>query len=219
MCGDEYALAGEHLGANLVFEIRSGAGDRILEALGIGQLIGRDVAVLLLGVGVALVARLERRRADVEGAAPDEHLLVAVLRRGIGLVETLQRAVVALVELPGFDDGQPLAIHLAEHDVEGVDRALEARSVADVKVETGFFEGSTACGGFFAARVGELNIGPAGEQVEFVPLGFSVTDKDKLHRLLVCLACHGGLLDLARRACRLLDAAKDTRFRLEVNQD
>ena len=215
MCSDEYALAGEHLGANLVLKIRPGAGYRVLEALGIGQLIGRDVAVLLLGVGVATVARLERRRADIEGTAPDEHLLVAVLRRGIGLVETLQRTVVALVELPGFDDGQPLAIHLAEHDVEGVDRALEARSVADVKVETGFFEGAAACRRLFAARVGELDIGPAGEQVELVPLGLSVTDKDELHRLLVCLVRHRGLLDLARCACRLLDAAKDTRFRLK----
>ena len=165
--------------------------------------------------GVATVARLERRRADVEGAAPDEHLLVAVLRRGIGLVETLQRAVVALVELPGFDDGQPLAVHLAEHDVEGADRALETRGVADVKVEAGFFEGAAACRRLFAARVGELDIGPASEQVEFVPLGFSVTDKDELHRLQVCLVRHRGLLDLARCACRLFDAAKDTRFRLK----
>lgn len=100
MCGDEYALAGEHLGANLVFEIGPGTGDCVLEALGIGQLIGCDITVLLLGVGIARVARLEHRRTDIEGAAPDEHLLVAVLRRGIGLVETLQRAVVALVELP-----------------------------------------------------------------------------------------------------------------------
>ena len=215
MCGDEYALAGEHLGANLVFEIGPGAGDRVLEALGIGQLIGRDVAVLLLGVGVARVVRLECRRADIEGAAPDEHLFVAVLRGGIGLVETLQRTVVALVELPGFDDGQPLAIHLAEHDVEGVDRALETRSVADVKVETGFFEGAAACRRLFAARVGEFYVGPAGEQVEFVPLGFSVTDKDKLHCLSVCSVRHRGLLDLARCACRLLDAAKDTRFKLK----
>lgn len=165
--------------------------------------------------GVARVVRLECRRADIEGAAPDEHLFVAVLRGGIGLVETLQRTVVALVELPGFDDGQPLAIHLAEHDIEGVNCALETRGVADVKVETGFFEGATACCGFFAARVGELDIGPAGEQVEFVPLGFSVTDKDKLHCLSVCSVRHRGLLDLARCACRLLDAAKDTRFKLK----
>ena len=164
-------------------------------------------------MGIARVARLERRRTDIEGTAPDKHLFVAVLCRGIGLVETLQRAVVALVELPGFDDGQPLAIHLAEHDVEGVDCALEARGVADVKVETRFFEGTAACCRLFAARVGELNIGPAGEQVELVPLGLSVTDKDELHRLLVCLVRHRGLLDLARCACRLLDAAKDTRFR------
>ena len=213
MCGDEYALAGEHLGANLVFEIRPGAGYRVLEALGIGQLIGRDITVLLLGVGIATVARLERRRADIEGAAPDEHLLVAVLRCGIGLVETLQRSVVALVELPGFDDGQPLAIHLAEHDVEGVNRALEARSVADVKVEARFFEGAAACRCLFAARVGELDIGPAGEQVEFVPLRLSVADKDEFHRLPVCLVCHRGLLNVTRRACRLFDSAKDTRFR------
>lgn len=215
MCGDEYALAGEHLGANLVFEIRPGAGDRVLEALGIGQLIGRDITVLLLGVGIARVVRFECRRADIEGAAPDEHLLVAVLRCGIGLVETLQRSVVALVELPGFDDGQPLAIHLAEHDVEGVNCALETRGIAGVEVEARFFEGSTACCGFFAARVGEFYVGPAGEQVEFVPLGFSVTDKDKLHCLSVCSVRHRGLLDLARCACRLLDAAKDTRFKLK----
>ena len=163
MCGDEYALAGEHLGANFVFEIRPGAGDRVLEALGIGQLIGCDVAVLLLGVGIARVVRLECRRADIEGAAPDEHLFV----------------------------------------------------VADVEVEARFFEGSTACCGFFAARVGEFYVGPAGEQVEFVPLGFSVTDKDKLHCLSVCSVRHRGLLDLARCACRLLDAAKDTRFKLK----
>lgn len=203
-------------GANLILKIRPDAGYRVLEAFGIGQLVGRDVAVLLLGVGVATVARLECRRADIEGAAPDEHLFVAVLRGGIGLVETLQRTVVALVELPRFDDGQPLAVHLTEHDVEGVDRALEARGVADVKVETRLFEGVAACRRLFAARVGEFDIGPAGEQVELVPLGFSVTDKDELHRLLLCLVvCHRGLLDLARRAYRLLDAAKDTRFRLK----
>ena len=72
---------------------------------------------------------------------------------------------------------------MAEHDVEGVDCALEARSVADVKVETGFFEGAAACRRLFAARVGELDIGPAGEQVELVPLGLAVTDKDELHRV------------------------------------
>ena len=72
-----------------------------------------------------------------------------------------------------------------------------------------------ACCRLFASCVGELGIGPAGEQVEFVPLGFSVTDKDELHRLLLCLVRHRGLLDLARLTCRLLDAAKDTRFRLK----
>ena len=96
-----------------------------------------------------------------------------------------------------------------------MDRALEPRGVADVKVEARLLEGTAACRRLFATRVGELDIGPAGEQVELVPFGFSVTDKDELHRLLLCLVRHRGLLDLARRARRLLDAAKDTCFRLK----
>ena len=138
MRGDEDALTGEHLGPDLVLEVGPRAGDRVLQALGVGELVGRDVAVLLLGVRVALVSRLECGRADVEGAAPDEDLIVAVLGRGVGLVESLQGAVVALVELPGFGDGQPLAVHLVEHEVQGVDGSLEARGVADVEVEASF---------------------------------------------------------------------------------
>ena len=190
MRGDEDALAGEHLGPDLVLEVGPRAGNRVLQALGVGELVGRDVSILLLGVRVALVARLERGRADIEGAAPDEDLFVAVLGGGVGLVESLQGAVVALVELPGLDDGQPLAIHLGEHEVQGVDGALEARGVADVEVEAGVPEGPPACRGLLPAGLGELDVGPAGKEVEPVPLRLSVADEHELHCFLCQGLCH-----------------------------
>ena len=186
MGGDEDALAGEHLRADLILEERPGAGDGVLQALGVGELVGSDVAVLLLGVRVALVAGLKLGRADVEGATPDENLLVTVLGGGIGLVQALQGAVVALVELPALDDGQPLAVHLLEHEVKSVDGALQAGGVADVEVEAGLLEGTAAGGSLLLASLGQLDVGPAGEQVELVPLGLAVTDKDELHRVF----CH-----------------------------
>ena len=89
MGGDEYALASKHLRADLILEVGPGARDGVLEAFGIGELVGCDVAVLLLDVWVALIAGCERGRAHVEGAAPDEHLLVTVLGCGVRLVEAL----------------------------------------------------------------------------------------------------------------------------------
>ena len=91
------------------------------------------------------------------------------------------------------------------------------RRGVDVKVET--LLGVRPPRRLLPARVGELNIGPAGEQVEFIPLGFSVTDKDKLHRLRSVWCAIGASPNVAWRACRLFDAAKDTRFMLKVNQD
>ena len=46
---------------------------------------------------------VERRRRDVVAAAPDLDLRFAVLRRGLRLVQPLQRAVVALVQPPAVD--------------------------------------------------------------------------------------------------------------------
>ncbi|HEU4635044.1 MAG TPA: hypothetical protein VFS41_02620, partial [Edaphobacter sp.] len=60
-----------------------------------------------LGAGVAavlgeveLAAGRQRRRRHVVGAPPDLHLVLAVLRRRLGLVQPGEAAVVALVEAP-----------------------------------------------------------------------------------------------------------------------
>ena len=79
----------------------------------------------------ALAARIvgrERRRRHVVAAAPGEHLRVAELGRGLGLVEALQGAVVALVEAPVVAHRQPGAVHLVERVPERPDRALEHRA-------------------------------------------------------------------------------------------
>ena len=60
-------------------------------------------------------------------AAPDLHLLGAVDRRGLGLVEALEGAVVALVQPPGAFDRHPHLVHLVEHDPQRADGALEHR--------------------------------------------------------------------------------------------
>ena len=114
-----------------------------------------------------------------------------MLGGGVGLVETLERAVVTLVEAPGLVDGQPRAVHLVQNDVQGVDGALQERRVADVEVIALLLEGLAASSGLGAAGVGEVHVGPAGEEVELVPLALAVTNDDEVHVLIVC---HGNPL-------------------------
>lgn len=71
--GDEHALASEHLRADDLLEVGPGAGDAVLQTLGIGQLVCRDIAVHVLGVRVALVTGFERggaRRTSAATRAP-----------------------------------------------------------------------------------------------------------------------------------------------------
>ena len=187
-------VAGLELGADVALEVGPGARDGVVEALGVGEDVCGHVAELLLHVRVAGVAGLERGRAHVEAAAPDEDLVLAVLAGGVGLVEALERAVVALVELPGLVDGQPAAVHLVEDDVEGVDGALEHRGVAHVEVEALLGEGAPAVCGLAAAGVGEVDVGPAGEEVELVPLALAVADEHEAHGVRAggLGVCHGG---------------------------
>ena len=81
-----------------------------------------------------------------------------------------------LVQLPCADDRDVLLVELAEHVVRGVDGSLEVRGVADVEFEAFFFQQLTAAFGFFDTVFGQVDIGPAGEQVGLVPLGLAVSD-------------------------------------------
>ena len=183
--GDKNALAALELRLDLLLEVRPRAGDGVLQALGVGEVLLRHVAEHRLDVRVTLVAGRERGRLDVEGTTPDEDLLLAVLLGGLGLVEALERAVVTLVEAPGLVDGQPRTVHLVKDDVQRVDGALEQRGVADVKVEALLLQCLAAGSRLRAAGVGKVDIGPTGEEVELVPLGLAVTNDHEVHVLVV----------------------------------
>ena len=185
MGGNEDALAGLELRGDLVLEVRPRAGDAVLQALGAGQLVLHGNAAVLLGeLGQALVAVLEGLGGHVEGATPNLDLLVTVLGGGLGLVHALEGAVVTLVELPALDDGQPLAVHGEQHVVQRVDGALEVAGVADVEVVAGLLEGLAAVESLLDASLGEVDIGPTGEQVGLVPLALAVTDDNEVHQVV-----------------------------------
>src|SRR5262249_27678950 len=80
---------------------------RVLEGFGGRQLRSVDGLITLVEPGVSGIAGLQRRRWNVVAAAPDLHLRLAVLLDGLRLVESLERAVVALVQPPGGLDRNP----------------------------------------------------------------------------------------------------------------
>ena len=176
MRGDENGLAGFEVRNDDVFEIRHHAGDARLQGLGRGKFVCRDGLEHLLVLRVALVIVSQFGRSDVEGTSPDLDLVVAVLGGGLGLVEALEHAVMLLVQLPCADDRDVLLIELAKDVVCGMDGSLEVRGVADVEFEAFFFQQLTAAFGFFDTGFGQIDIGPAGEQVGLVPLGLTVSD-------------------------------------------
>ena len=84
---------------------------------------------------MARIRGLERRRRNVVAAPPDLDLRVAVFRGRLRLVQTLQRAVVPLVQPPVLLDRNPEQVELVERDPARADRALEHRRVGDVEGE------------------------------------------------------------------------------------
>ena len=72
---DQHALAGAQLRDDPRLPIGQDAGDRVLEALGLGD---RNAAIALVLGEVPGIAFLGQRRRDVEAAAPDLDLLLAV---------------------------------------------------------------------------------------------------------------------------------------------
>src|SRR5262249_35296557 len=106
-------------------------------AFGQRNLFGFERSVSRVFGRVARVVGRERRGRGVITASPDVWLLDTVSRRRLGLVESLQRAVVSLVLPPRFIDRNPEQIHPLERQVKSLDRALERRSIGHVKGVTG----------------------------------------------------------------------------------
>ena len=125
---------------------------------------------------------------DVEAAAPDEDLLVAIFLGGLSLVESLEHSVMLLVKPPCLLDGDPVEIHRIEDIVQSLDGSLKVRSVSHFEGETILFQDFTGIKSFLDTFLAQINIGPPCEPVLLVPLALAVTDKyDSLHVLKIKL--------------------------------
>ncbi|KAG1249599.1 hypothetical protein G6F65_019075 [Rhizopus arrhizus] len=128
---------------------------------------------------MALVVQRQRFRGDGVGAAPDQHLLVAVLGGGFSLVQALQGAVVALVQAPVHAHRGVHGVHGVQRDPQGTDGALEQRRIGQIEGVTLFLQQFAGLAGLFAAGFGQVDVRPAGEAVFQIPLAFAVAHQNK----------------------------------------
>src|SRR6185503_1578987 len=125
------------------------------------------------------IVRRKGRRRNVVAPAPDLHLRFAMLRRGLGLIQALQRAVMAFVEPPRAMDRNSEEVHLVKCDPQRADGALQHRRMRDVELE--FFGGHHPAGlaRFLAALVAQVDVGPPGKSVFTVPRAFAVAKENE----------------------------------------
>src|SRR5581483_10582692 len=116
---------------------------------------------------------------DVVAAAPDVDLLVAVLLRGLRLVQPLQVAVVPLVQRLVALDREIVRCELLEDDRERLLRAHELRREAAREADAGFLQAAAGAARLLASLLGERDVDPAREAVLEVPLGLAVTEEDQ----------------------------------------
>ena len=173
--GDQHALAVLQRGGDALFPIGEDAGDRVLQAFGLRDGDAGVAAVLAEVVGAA---GFERGRGDVEAAAPDVDLLVAVLRRRLRLVETGEAAIMAFVEAPVLFDRQPQPAHRLQREIERLDRPRLQRGEGHVEIEALGRHQLARGARFGRALVGDVDVPPAGEAVFEVPGGLAVADQD-----------------------------------------
>ena len=86
----------------------------------------------------------------------------------------------AFVEAPGLVDGDPHEVEFVEGDPEGADGALQDGGEGDVEGVAAFLEELARLPGLDAALIGEVDVGPTGEPVFFVPDAFTVPQQDEL---------------------------------------
>src|SRR5690606_4908557 len=172
--GDEHVAAGDELGDDAILPVRLEARERRLERLRAGQRLRRELRVAGVMARMPRIVRLERGRRHVVAAAPDLDLLRAVLRRRFGLVEALQRAVMALAQAPMALDGDPHQLHLVEDQPQRADRADEHGRQRDVEREARLAQRAARVAGFALALLREVDVRPAGEKILEVPVALAV---------------------------------------------
>ena len=109
----------------LALPVRHDPFDALLESLCAGNVLVGNAGVAGIPRGAVRIVLGKVVRGDVEAAAPDKDLLVAIFLGCLSLVEALEHTVVLLVEPPCLLDGDPIEIHRVKYVVQGLDGPLE----------------------------------------------------------------------------------------------
>jgi hypothetical protein len=107
------------------------------------------------------------------------HLLLPPALPRLVLVQSHEVAVVTLVERRVEHDGQLVLVKLAQDDLERVLRPLQQAGEGEVDMcALGLKHGAGAMG-LGHAFLGQVDVLPAGEHIEPVPLALAVTDENE----------------------------------------
>ena len=174
--------ARQQVGDDGVLPVGEDPPDHVGQALGGRQRAGRNVAVAGVVGRVALVAGLQRRRGDVVAAPPHLHLVGPYSSAVSFLFLPLQGAVVALVQPPVAADRQPAPPGGVEGQVGRADGPGQHRGVDHPQVEIAVSAARRRPGpaGLGLAGRGQVDVGPAGEEVLGVPGGLAVAEEDEV---------------------------------------
>jgi hypothetical protein len=174
--GDEHGLAGAQGRGDRGLVIGQDAGDGVLEALGRRN---GDPGVARIAGEIERAARFQHRRRGVEAAAPDLHLVLAVLGRRLGLVQPGKPAVVTLVQAPVLGFGNPHAACRLEREVERADRTGLHGGEGERRKHALLAQQRAGSPCFGLALLSEIDIPPAGKTVLEVPLALAMADEDQ----------------------------------------
>ena len=151
----------------------------------------------------------ERRRWNVVAAPPDFRLRLAVLRGGLGLVQSLQRPVVAFVQPPALLDRNPHQVERVERHPQRANRAREDRRVRDVERVAAFAQHTSGFRRLGSSSLGQIDVGPTGEPVFPVPRALAVSQQNELrHRVLRILSSTFSVLTSYAPPLRSTSASK-----------
>ncbi|OIQ69179.1 hypothetical protein GALL_492240 [mine drainage metagenome] len=179
MCRDEHAVAGADGRCQCLVPARHDACHGIFQALGQRNLFGLQPGIAQVGALAARIIALQCGRWRVVAASPEQHLGIAILAGHVGLVKALKRTVMALVEAPAVDHGQPGTVHFVKDVPQGARGAFEYAGVCHVKLVAFLFQQATSIFCLLQTERGQVDIGPAGKAVFKIPGGLAVADKDK----------------------------------------
>lgn len=110
---------------------------------------------------------------------PDMNLLCAIDPSCFGFVHALQLAVVAFVQHWRAVGGNGCLSQDGQDNLKRVGGALENRRSSEIESDVMLTQQLSGSAGFSSTRIGQGNIGPAGEPILKIPQRFSMPHQDQ----------------------------------------